>query len=163
MCSSDLAALVLQRIAETIPAFAGITYARLAEVVPQDPMVGRSKLYYGGTGYDNQQGLGVQLAPAAETGAEVVIPAPGVRAARSDETLRVVGINRLYDHGVLMMHSTLLHQRLAPNAVWMHPDLAARFGLQEGQVITVDVDGRLLERVVHLDDGMPQAVALAVR
>lgn len=157
------AALVLQRIAETIPAFAGITYARLAEVVPQDPMVGRSKLYYGGTGYDNQQGLGVQLAPAAETGAEVVIPAPGVQAARSDETLRVVGINRLYDHGALMMHSTLLHQRLAPNAVWMHPDLAARFGLQEGQVITVDVDGRLLERVVHLDDGMPQAVALAVR
>ncbi len=47
-------------------------------------MVGRSKLYYGGTGHDNQQGLGVQLAPPAETGAEVVIPAPGVQAARSD-------------------------------------------------------------------------------
>ena len=34
---------------------------KLAEVVEQWPIIGREDLYYGGTGYKNSQGLGVQL------------------------------------------------------------------------------------------------------
>ncbi len=73
----------------------------------------------------------------------------------------MVGINRLYDHGALMMHSTLLHQRLAPNAVWMHPTWLPALACRKGRSLLWMWMVACLERVVHLDDGMPQAVALA--
>lgn len=53
--------LVMNQIAASEPAFSGITYARLAEVTEQWPIIGRSDLFYGGTGYENKQGLGVTL------------------------------------------------------------------------------------------------------
>ncbi|NOY98555.1 MAG: NADH-quinone oxidoreductase subunit NuoG [Chloroflexi bacterium] len=59
------AALVFERIAATVAGFDGLTYDKLAEVSEQWPIVGREDLYYGGTSYENTQGLGVQLAPAA--------------------------------------------------------------------------------------------------
>jgi NADH-quinone oxidoreductase subunit G len=55
------AALVMEKIAATVPAFAGISYGKLAEVCEQWPIVGRGDLYYGGTTYENRQGLGVHL------------------------------------------------------------------------------------------------------
>jgi NADH-quinone oxidoreductase subunit G len=55
------AALVMEKIAATLPAFAGISYGKLAEVREQWPIVGRGDLYYGGTTYENRQGLGVHL------------------------------------------------------------------------------------------------------
>ena len=42
--------------------FSGVSYLKLAEVTEQWPIVGRRDLYYGGTTYENKQGLGVQLA-----------------------------------------------------------------------------------------------------
>jgi NADH-quinone oxidoreductase subunit G len=58
------ARLVMDRLAATVPAFTGISYRKLAEVTEQWPIVGRGDLYYGGTTYENSQGLGVHLAPA---------------------------------------------------------------------------------------------------
>ncbi len=55
------AAAVFAQIGKAVPAFEGLTYQKLAEVHEQWPMIGRSDLYYGGTGYENSQGLGVQL------------------------------------------------------------------------------------------------------
>lgn len=55
------ALLVMDKIAAAVPAFAGISYGKLAEVTEQWPIVGRSDLYYGGTTYENRQGLGVHL------------------------------------------------------------------------------------------------------
>lgn len=56
------APLVMDRIAAMVPAFGGISYGKLAEVSEQWPIVGRGDLYYGGTSYQNSQGLGVHLA-----------------------------------------------------------------------------------------------------
>ena len=58
-CRSAL--LVMDRIAASVPAFAAISYGKLAEVIGQWPIIGRSDLYYGGTSYQNSQGLGVHL------------------------------------------------------------------------------------------------------
>jgi NADH-quinone oxidoreductase subunit G len=52
---------VMDRMAVLAPAFAGISYAKLAEVCEQWPIIGRPDLYYGGTSYQNTQGLGVHL------------------------------------------------------------------------------------------------------
>ena len=56
-----LPTLVMERIAAQVPDYAGITYQKLAEVVEQWPIVGRQDVYYGGTTYENSQGIGVQL------------------------------------------------------------------------------------------------------
>ena len=159
----DSPTAVFSDLAETMQAFAGLSYTRLAEVSDQDPPVSRKKMFYSGAGYDNQQGLGVQLKPAVQRGEPASIPAPKPVEPQPEGSLPVVGINRLYDHGSMLKHSTLLHQRLSPNAVWMHPDLAARFNLAEGQIIRLEVDGSLLEREVRFDSNLPRACALAVR
>ena len=52
---------VLDRMAVMIPAFTGISYAKLSEVHEQWPIIGRADLYYGGTSYQNTQGWGVHL------------------------------------------------------------------------------------------------------
>jgi NADH-quinone oxidoreductase subunit G len=57
-------AVLMDRIAARMPAFAGISYGKLAEVTEQWPIIGRSDVYYGGTSYQNSQGLGVHLSLA---------------------------------------------------------------------------------------------------
>src|SRR5690606_13824991 len=62
------ASLVFQRLAAEIEDYAGLSYARLAQVKEQWPLVGREDLYYGGTTYENRQGMGVHLSPRMMTG-----------------------------------------------------------------------------------------------
>ena len=54
------AARVMDAIAAALPsqAYAGLSYPKLAESPEQWPLVGRADLYYGGTSYDNHQGIG---------------------------------------------------------------------------------------------------------
>lgn len=56
------ASLVMDKLAAAVQSFGGISYGSLAEVTEQWPIVGRSDMYYGGTSYQNTQGLGVHLA-----------------------------------------------------------------------------------------------------
>jgi NADH-quinone oxidoreductase subunit G len=55
------AAEIMAEIALNVPAYADITYARLAKTEEQWPVVGGRDLYYGGTAYRNDGGLGQQL------------------------------------------------------------------------------------------------------
>jgi NADH-quinone oxidoreductase subunit G len=57
----DSSAQVMNRLASMVGAFNGISFGKLAEVTEQWPIIGRSDLYYGGTSYQNSQGLGVHL------------------------------------------------------------------------------------------------------
>jgi NADH-quinone oxidoreductase subunit G len=59
---SSSSALVMNRLAAMVSAFSGISYGKLAETTEQWPIISRSDLYYGGTSYQNSQGLGVHLA-----------------------------------------------------------------------------------------------------
>jgi NADH-quinone oxidoreductase subunit G len=52
---------VMDRMAVIVPSFKGISYEKLVEVQEQWPIIGRADLYYGGTSYQNTQGLGVHL------------------------------------------------------------------------------------------------------
>jgi NADH-quinone oxidoreductase subunit G len=51
----------MDKIAATVQAFSGISFGKLAETTEQWPIIGRNDLYYGGTSYQNVQGLGVHL------------------------------------------------------------------------------------------------------
>jgi len=62
--------VVFDILANSLDAFTDLSYEKLAEVHGQYPIVGRGDLYYGGTTYENTQGLGVQLVPIAQLGAQ---------------------------------------------------------------------------------------------
>ncbi|MFP3854671.1 MAG: NADH-quinone oxidoreductase subunit NuoG [Anaerolineales bacterium] len=103
--------LVLQEAGEFNPAYAGITYQDLAQTEKQWPRVGGEHLYFGGTAYSNQQGLGVELPSAVEREEAIDLPLaePSTEAA---EPLTLVPVDRLYDHGRTVTSSELLHPRL---------------------------------------------------
>ena len=95
----------------------GLTYPELAEASEQWPIVGRSDLYYGGTTYENKQGLGVQLAAgqpesrlarsASWTGS---LPEHSFDLAKMTEQglIWLVPVTRLYDRGTTVTPSQLL-------------------------------------------------------
>jgi NADH-quinone oxidoreductase subunit G len=158
-------ALIFQKIAAAVPAYAGLTYQKLSEPVEQWPDVGRSDLYYGGTTYDNKQGIAVQLAPTAQRGLALNLPRvrPAARLEAAPGSLLVVPLTRLYDRGALMAGSELLNARLAEPVLWMHSATAAAFGLKDGDVLPVILSGHTMTVKLVVDDGLPQGVAMAPR
>ncbi|HTX79151.1 MAG TPA: molybdopterin-dependent oxidoreductase, partial [Longilinea sp.] len=158
-------ALLLQKIAGQVPAYAGLTYQELAKATEQYPIVGRSDLYYGGTTYDNHQGLGVQLAPASQNGEAVKPSKPEsvkLPRPRAGELL-VVPISRLYSRDTATMSAALLAKRMASPALVLNPKLADRQRVKAGQSVHLALDGGTFDVQIVLDEAAPEKVALLPR
>ena len=103
---------VFQALVSAVPIYAGLSYERLAETEPQWPPVGREDLYFSGTAYQNEGGLGcrwpslVEQDPTLARPAWVPLPVP---PARPPET---VPVRRLMRAGTLINRSTVLKPRL---------------------------------------------------
>ncbi len=162
------ASKVMLRIASQIADYAGLDYVRLAEVVEQWPIVGRGDVYYGGTSYENSQGLGVQLAPAAQRGAAVPLAWPEFASQShsqqaSAEGLLAAPINRLLDRGQTVWPSTLLHSRIPQPYVALNPADAAVLRIPSGAMLQVTLNGTARLAAAHLDENVPQGVVLVPR
>ena len=150
------AALVMDHLAASVKTYAGITYRSLAEVTEQWPIVGRGDLYYGGTTYENKQGLGVQLA----LNAPVPIPSISMEFLRPDEDHWLsVPVTRLYDRGITVTTSELLRARIGAVTVLLHPDTARKLDVAAGGQVMVN--GFRAE--VRLDPTVPASVVLLPR
>jgi len=152
-------------LAAEVKDFEGLSYARLAEVTEQWPIVGRSDLYYGGTTYENTQGLGVQLVSAAERSETVSIPEVGKDAGlrpKEDELL-AVPVTKLYDRGATVAPAELLKERIGETFIALHPDAAERMGVEAGKTVKVSFDGLKGEAVVKIDETISAGVALIPR
>ncbi len=152
--------------AEEDSPFAGLNYARLAETKPQWPIVGRGDMYYGGTTYENKQGLGVQLETAAQRGEKISLPRVQkvvVERPRSQSRLLAVPITRLYDRGRTVATTTLLARQIGEAFVALHPSEAEKRGLADGEKATLSLDGANEEVMVRLDDSIAAGVALIPR
>jgi len=158
-------AIVFEILAESVRAFSGLDYGKLAEVRPQWPVVGRGDLYYGGTTYENKQGLGVQLIPAAQAGETVRLPAiPKVVALRPKENkLLAVPVTKLYDRGTTVAPAELLNQRIGAAFVGLHSMAAEKLGVTAGERVRLSLDGVSSEAVVKIDDSISAGVALVPR
>ena len=159
------ASVVFDILANSIKSFEGLSYARLAEVKTQWPIVGRGDLYYGGTTYENTQGLGAHLS-AVETreGTESISQVQKEATSHPKEKeLLAVPITKLYDRGTTVMVSKLLHQRIGEARITLHPEAAKRLGVEEGQAVNVSFDGVSGAAVVKLDDAISETVALIPR
>jgi NADH-quinone oxidoreductase subunit G len=157
-------ARILERIAAAIPDYAGLSYARLAAVQPQWPVVGRGDLYYGGTLFENRQGLGVQLAPAAQRGEPVSLGWIQPQAAPASASgLLAVPVTRLYDRGATLLPSQLLHQRLPDPYVVLNPADAGRLGIAAGSPVQVRLPGSAALVAARVDETVPPGVVLVPR
>jgi NADH-quinone oxidoreductase subunit G len=151
--------------AEEDSAFSGLNYARLAEVKPQWPIVGRGDVYYGGTTYENTQGLGVQLTSAAQRGEKVSLPRVLKPASLRPKETKLLGVpvTRLYDRGRTLASAGLLDQRIGPAFVAIHPNSAEQFGVIDGEQVLLSLDGSSEEVTLKIDPSIATGVALVPR
>ena len=155
--------LIFQRLSEALKDYAGLTYPKLAEVHDQWPLIRRHDLFYGGTGYENRQGLGVQLQPAAQNGrAAQTAGTDGKLSAQAGEVL-LTPITRLYDRGTTVLPTLLLHARMARPELWMHPTTASEFSLAHNDHATFDLGTGPVEVEIKLDEMLPKGIALVPR
>jgi NADH-quinone oxidoreductase subunit G len=157
------AAGVALAIADAIPDYRGVSYQAMARVEPQWPIVGGDDLYYGGTAYRNEQGLGVKLVPAAERGDPVVLEAPATPEVRGDGGLRLISVVRLYDAGTTVRESEVLRARLEPPAVAISPADASRLGIGDGEAVEVSWDGRTRRLNARVRESVPPGLVIVPR
>lgn len=156
--------LVMARLAGSIPDYAGLSYTSLAEVVEQWPIVGRGDLYYGGTTYENSQGMGVQLTPAAQRDEPLPLgwlTPPAFHMP--DDGLLAVPITRLYDRGGTVMPSRLLHPRIPQPYIAINPVDANRLNVSDGATVEIGWGNQTSLVAVRLDDRVPESIVLVPR
>ncbi|HJR79813.1 MAG TPA: NADH-quinone oxidoreductase subunit NuoG [Anaerolineales bacterium] len=159
---------VFEILADSVKSFEGLTYAKLSEVKPQWPIVGRGDMYYGGTTYENTMGLGAHLTAAVQRGEAIDIPRlPAVQEAAprpKDKELLVVPVNKLYDRGTtVMMSANLLRDWIGGPSIVLHSESANNLGVEAGQLVNVSFDGVSGDAVVKVDDTVSVGVALVPR
>jgi len=153
--------LVLPQIAAEISDYAGITYQKLAQVSEQWPIVGRGDLYYGGTGYENSQGLGIQL--PRQTLSKTLKVSEKLQGLPEAEVV-AVPITRLYDRDHLLLASEVLHPRLTEPYIVLHPKDGQALKATHGMTVGISVNGGpACDVVVYEDETLPQGVALLPR
>jgi NADH-quinone oxidoreductase subunit G len=154
------ASLVFKEIAKAVPQYQGMDYRTLAHVEPQWPIVGGpGNLYYGGTAYDNRQGLGQQWAAKAETGGlesyQLPIEAPQGIPSSSFQIMRVPA---LYNPGTLISYTDLLEKRMARPTLYLNPLDAVNFS--DGEPLTVQVGGETYEVEAAVGESVPTGLGL---
>ncbi len=158
-------AKVMQQIAAHIEGYRSVTYQRLSEVVEQWPRIARADLYYGGTAYENRQGMGIQLMPTAQEGKPIAlawIQPPQPELPQEGEWL-AVPITRLYDRGRTVLPSRLLRVRIPPPYLSMNPADAAALGVVEGSSLIISFGTAESEVQVRLSEVVPVGVVLLPR
>ncbi len=152
---------IFNRLAAKVPAFADLSYRKLAQVTEQWPIIGRSDLYYGGTSYANAQGLGLHLSLPSQVPS---LAWPEVaEVSKLEGTLLAVPITILYDHGQTVYLSTLLHRLIPPAHIVLHPAEAQRLDIQAGVMVQFNINGNSVNAKLHTDEQVPPGVVLVPR
>jgi NADH-quinone oxidoreductase subunit G len=156
---------VMEQIAAQVPDYAGVTYQQLAEVAEQWPQIGRADLYYGGTSYENRQGLGVQLQPLAEREDKIPLGwlAPAEMTPLEGDGLLAVPVTRLYDCGGTVAHSTILLPRIPEPYISLNQANAISRGIAEGASVKIHLNGATYTARARLDESLPIDIALVPR
>jgi NADH-quinone oxidoreductase subunit G len=160
---SDAASLVFLKMASEISQYNGLDYARLSETTDQWPIIGRADVYYGGTTYDNKQGLGVQL-PLLPADDFTIEPRIKIEPLQPDShELAVYPYTRLLDTGVTVTTSPLLSARLAKADLRINPVTAKKMLLAHDMHVMLPVDGAAYPVRIVLDEKVPEGTALIPR
>lgn len=153
------ASLLFRDLAKVVPQYKGMDYRSLAKVEEQWPVVGGDDLYFGGTSYKNEVGLGQQWAVTAES-EEVGLfeVSEGDTAVTAKPSL--VRIPALYTPGTLISKTALLADRLAAPTIHLHADDAENMNVRDGEERTILVDGRQISVQVNINGHTPAGLVL---
>ena len=155
---------VFDRLSGSINSFGGLNYAKISEVHPQWPIVGRGDMYYGGTTYENTMGLGAHLTATAQPAATTTATAQKESPRPKENGLLAVPVTRLYDRGTtVMMSAHLLRERIGGPVIALHPEAAKNLGVENGQLVNISFNGVSGDAHVKLDDTISVGVALVPR
>ncbi len=157
------AAKVMESIAAAVADYADVSYASLARVEPQWPMIGGRDHSYGGTALRNEQGTGIALTSAVERGEPVRIDPVEPAVMPVTHGVLVVPVAHVYEPGAALQRSSLLLRRFAAPTLRLAPPTAARLGVQPGQQAEVRWNGQVVRLRVDLDERVPAGVALVPR
>jgi NADH-quinone oxidoreductase subunit G len=152
--------LVMNKITASVKAFAGLSYGRLAEVAEQYPIIGRGDLYYGGTTYENTQGLGAHLG-LGDTAPVLAALRTALRPKENE--LLAVPASKIYDRGATMTAAALLEARTGRPVAVVNPAAAGKLGLLQGALAQISLNGAEYEVVVKLDESLSAGVVLVYR
>jgi NADH-quinone oxidoreductase subunit G len=163
---SRSASHVLDRLAASVNAFSALSFLKLAEVTGQWPIVGRGDLYYGGTTYENTQGLGVHLAlsllpspPGTSDGKAGMVVGEEKTLRPDEEQWLAIPVTRLYDRGITVLTSALLRSHIGDASFILNSQAAKSLGIQSGDLLKVNG----LEAQAVLDETVPASVVLVPR
>ncbi|MBI4314474.1 MAG: molybdopterin-dependent oxidoreductase, partial [Chloroflexi bacterium] len=154
------AAAVMTEISKAVPDYSGVTYQAMAKVEKQFPDVGGTDLYYGGTAYQNNAGLGVQYPSAADRGEPVAV-AEVASVAHRVGGLVAAPITVLYDRGTTFIRSYVMHPRIPRPYIVINPADAAALGIADGETIVLSVNGKELSAAARVDGHAPAGALLA--
>ena len=136
-----------------------LDYRSLSQMEEQWPIIGKEDLYYGGTSYENQHGLGVQLASAAESGT-VKMYELSETAANETAGLPLVRTAALYTPGTLINHSDVLAGRMAHPTLYLSEETAGGMGISMGDSVSVKINGASVTASAYVNGVAPNGVAL---
>jgi NADH-quinone oxidoreductase subunit G len=155
---------VFMALAAHTPDYAGLTYQKLSQSAEQWPIIGRKDLYYGGTSYDNHQGLGVKLTSAAERGQRMEFPeVDPAGTAFNNDSLVGYPITLSYDRGTTVMPSTLLAERLPEPFIVLHPETISQLNLTAGLPASLHMKGQTYKVKIREDESVPVNTVLTPR
>jgi predicted molibdopterin-dependent oxidoreductase YjgC len=156
---------VMEQIASQVPDYEGVSYAKISAVEDQWPIIGRSDVYYGGTSYENSQGLGQQIQPATQKGENIALKALNYDdlVANVEGDYLAVPVSILYDRGQTVLPTTLLQQRIPAPFVVIHPETTADLGFSDGTKIMIAIENNQIEVTARLDETIPVGVVLVPR
>ena len=154
---------IFERFASEDNVFKGITLAQLRETHEQWPSIGRSGMYYGGTSFDNNDGLGVVL-PLNSNNDNQPHPTAEIEPIKLlRNQLLAVPVTRLYDRGGTVTTSEMIKNRITRNTVSLHPEDAEGIKAAAGDSVLLQLAGREIECELEVDPGQPQGVVLVTR
>jgi anaerobic selenocysteine-containing dehydrogenase len=110
--------------------------------------------------------MGAVLSSAASRGETASIPKVEKESAPrpTKDELLAVPVSKLYHRGTTVMQSAdLLREWIGQPMISLHPDAAQKLGVQEGDLVSVGLDGTNGEAKVKLDDTISIGVALIPR
>ncbi len=160
----NAASQVFLALSAHTPDYDGLTYQKLSQSVEQWPIIGRQDLYYGGTAYDNTQGLGVKLSSAAERGVKLDLPEVETSDLHlQDDTLVGYPITLCYDRGTTIVPSTLLEKRLPAPYILLHPEIVKQLSLISGTKVIIQMKGKSYPVDFREDDTIPVNAVMTPR
>jgi NADH-quinone oxidoreductase subunit G len=153
---------VLKEIIKSKSGYASLTLGDLQYAPEQSPLVSKDALSYTGTVFKNTSGVGVQLSPAAEktdlSPGKIIQP-----KAKFGKGTLAVPVTRLYDQGIMITTSEILHPRLIKTQLIIHPLDAEKLGLSGNNRVEIKLGKNKYEGSVQLDPLVPEGVVLIPR